>query len=307
MRRPLVLALLSLLLLLALGGTDLAAGYRVAVDGQAVAGANATLRGGQLMGAVEPLARAIGASYRYNPATYGVTLRYGRTTVDFWMGTQLGEVNGQKAWLPVAPFLSGGAPQAPLWWLATVLGCDRSYSSSTQTLSIRTPFPPGNVAPPPVDHPLFNPSFVFPYASGALYSLYSDTWGAPRDDLGKPATHEGNDIMAPRGTPVYAVAAGTIIRLGWNTLGGYRVTVRLDAAPDYAFYYAHFDRYAPGLQLGGHVATGQLLGYTGNTGNGPERTEGQFPPHLHFGIYGPGFRAMDPYYFLRDWEPHKAR
>jgi hypothetical protein len=72
------------------------------------------------------------------------------------------------------------------------------------------------------------------------------------------------------------------------------------------FYYAHLDRESA-LPLGASIRAGQLVGYAGDTGQGPEVTRGLFPPHLHFGWYdATGTRsylpsgAMNPYPLL-EW------
>jgi hypothetical protein len=72
------------------------------------------------------------------------------------------------------------------------------------------------------------------------------------------------------------------------------------------FYYAHLDRESA-LKIGTRVRAGQVLGYAGDTGQGPEVTRGHFPPHLHLGWYDAiGSRsnatsgAMNPYPLL-EW------
>ena len=73
-------------------------------------------------------------------------------------------------------------------------------------------------------------------------SGYGDSYGAFRGDVhGK--WHHGDDIFAALGTPVVAVANGTINRVGWHPRGGWRLWVR-DAAAN-QFYYAHLSGYAP--------------------------------------------------------------
>ena len=158
----------------------------------------------------------------------------------------------------------------------------------------------------------------FPSSSGVLFPLskahfgsYEDTWGAPRPQGG----HEGTDLMVPAGTPEYAMTDGTIVPVagsndnGWNSLGGY--AVMLEAAYSVGpirkgdlFYYAHLQR-ASDLEIGSQVQAGQILGYAGDTGQGPEVTKGLFPPHLHFGWYDTsGARsaldsgAMNPFLLL---------
>lgn len=147
--------------------------------------------------------------------------------------------------------------------------------------------------------------YVFPFQNTGSYTPFRDTWGDSREynPDGSVRTHEGTDIMAPAGTPLVAVGSGTVINYGWSELGGWRVTIKLDGT-DYAVYYAHMSRYAPGLYKGARVQTGQLLGYVGSTGYGPAGTSGKFVNHLHFGLYDTanGFSAINPYPFLKYWE-----
>lgn len=151
---------------------------------------------------------------------------------------------------------------------------------------------------------------VFPLAD-TYFDSYSDTWGAPRPQ----GSHEGTDLMVPAGTPEFAVTDGTIVPVaganehGWNTLGGYTVMVQSDYSvgpikQGDIFYYAHMEKPTT-LKIGTRVRAGQVLGYAGDTGEGPEPTSGLFPPHLHFGWYDTtGARtslasgAMNPYPLL---------
>lgn len=91
--------------------------------------------------------------------------------------------------------------------------------------------------------------------------------------------HEAIDIMAPRGTAVLAVEDGTVARLFTSEYGGLTI-YQFDPRSRYAYYYAHLDRYAPGLAEGQAVRRGQLIGYVGATGNASPSA-----PHLHFGIF----------------------
>jgi murein DD-endopeptidase MepM/ murein hydrolase activator NlpD len=103
----------------------------------------------------------------------------------------------------------------------------------------------------------------------------ADTWQAPR---GVGRRHEGQDIFAPRGTPVLSATNGYVLRVGVNSLGGQ--TVSVVGSGGRVYYYAHLDAYAPGLEVGDWVSTRTVLGYVGTTGN----AQGT-PPHLHFGVY----------------------
>jgi peptidoglycan LD-endopeptidase LytH len=116
-------------------------------------------------------------------------------------------------------------------------------------------------------------------------------------------THEALDILAPRGTPVRAVADGTIAKLFLSKPGGNTI-YQFDKSEHYAFYYAHLDRYADGLKDGQKVRRGDTIGYVGSTGNADARS-----PHLHFGIFvlTPAKQwwkgtAIDPYPVFRPTE-----
>ena len=92
-------------------------------------------------------------------------------------------------------------------------------------------------------------------------------------------THHAIDIMAPRNTPILAIEDGTIVKLTNNRLGGITL-YQLDPTGNYAYYYAHLERYAPGLAAGQQVQRGQVIGYVGTSGNAPRNS-----PHLHFAVY----------------------
>lgn len=117
----------------------------------------------------------------------------------------------------------------------------------------------------------------------------SDTWHAPR---GTDRLHEGQDIFAPKGTPILSATNGFVYNIGENNLGGQ--TVSVIGAGGRIYYYAHLDAYAPGLAVGDRVNTRTVLGYVGTTGN----AQGT-PPHLHFGIYTSS-GAINPLPLLTD-------
>ena len=118
--------------------------------------------------------------------------------------------------------------------------------------------------------------------------------------------HEAIDIMAPRGTPVVAVADGRVAQVRSNRLGG---KVLYLTSPDgrYRFYYAHLDGYAPGIASGVTVLQGDTLGYVGNTGNARATA-----PHLHFQVMEGSGRAIhsgrkvNPYPLLRRSQLYRA-
>ncbi len=123
----------------------------------------------------------------------------------------------------------------------------------------------------------------------------ANTWHAPR---GTDRVHEGQDIFAPRGTPIYSSTKGYVYKIGENNLGGQ--TVSVIGAGGRVYYYAHLDSYATALAQGDYVTPQTVLGYVGTTGN----AQGT-PPHLHFGIYTSA-GAINPLPLLADRPPSSA-
>jgi murein DD-endopeptidase MepM/ murein hydrolase activator NlpD len=109
--------------------------------------------------------------------------------------------------------------------------------------------------------------------------------------------------MAPRGTPVLSADDGRIWRLRVGGIGGITVYAT-DPAQRFVYYYAHLDRYHPGLVEGAAIARGDTLGYVGNTGNAAATA-----PHLHFQVSALGDdrrywggTPVDPLPFLQEAE-----
>lgn len=99
-------------------------------------------------------------------------------------------------------------------------------------------------------------------ASGPISSPFGYRWGA---------LHAGIDIDTGYGAPIVAAKAGTVISAGWN--GGYGNCIIIDHGGSFSTLYAHQSRMVVGE--GASVSQGQLIGYTGGTGN-------VTGPHLHF-------------------------
>jgi len=102
-----------------------------------------------------------------------------------------------------------------------------------------------------------------------------------RDDFSEQRAghvHGALDIMAPRGTPVFAAADGKVRRLFTSKAGGITI-YETDHAEKTIYYYAHLDHYALGLTEGMPLQRGDVIGYVGSTGNAPAHA-----PHLHFAI-----------------------
>lgn len=116
----------------------------------------------------------------------------------------------------------------------------------------------------------------------------SSPFGVRRIYNDKPrGYHGGLDIAAPRGTPVFAGAAGRVALAGDFFYTGN--TVFLDHGLGLFTAYFHLDSLA--VEDGEPVAAGQLVGRVGSTG----RSTG---PHLHWGVYVSEVRA-DPLSLLR--------
>ena len=139
---------------------------------------------------------------------------------------------------------------------------------------------------------------------------FENSWMAERSYGGKRG-HEGTDIMAsvdePGYYPVVSITDGIIEQVGWLEKGGWRIGGRSGNGNYY--YYAHLASYAKEWNAGEPVEAGELLGYMGDTGYGPEGTTGQFPVHLHLGIYVPlgadQEMAVNPYWMLKYLENKK--
>jgi murein DD-endopeptidase MepM/ murein hydrolase activator NlpD len=151
--------------------------------------------------------------------------------------------------------------------------------------------------PPTVTPKLTAGGYVFPVYGPVAFT---DTFGAFRGDV--PGNwHHGDDVFAPLGAPVLAVASGTVFSVGWQPIGGNRLWLRDGQGNE--FYYAHLSAYTPFAKNGAVVQAGDVLGFVGNTGD----AEGT-PYHLHFeihpvGMLGYGYDgAVDPTSYLMAWE-----
>ena len=139
--------------------------------------------------------------------------------------------------------------------------------------------------------------------TGTYSVSYENGWMDPRSFGGK-RSHEGTDLMAEKNErglyPVVSATDGVVEKIGWLPQGGWRIGIR---APHGAyFYYAHLAEYAKDFAIGEEVKAGTLLGLMGDSGYGEEGTVGQFPVHLHFGIYLTDQEgqevSINPYYVL---------
>ena|SRR3990172_2847756 len=113
--------------------------------------------------------------------------------------------------------------------------------------------------------------------------------------LGGLHPHYGIDYAAPTGTPVWAVADGTVISVGWSPGFGKQVILR--HGNGYKTYYGHLSRYAPGIKVKKRVQQKEIVGYVGSTGlsTGPHldyrmAKDGQFRNPMRE-TFSPGMRV----------------
>lgn len=97
--------------------------------------------------------------------------------------------------------------------------------------------------------------------------------------------HLGVDYAAPMGTPVVAIADGTITARYWDKKGGGNV-LKIKHTNGYSSSYLHLKGYAKGIAVGKRVSQGQLIAYVGSTGTSTGA-------HLDFRLYKNG-KPMDP-------------
>lgn len=121
---------------------------------------------------------------------------------------------------------------------------------------------------------LQTPTLLLPVLGVAPQEL-QDTYTQARSG---GRVHNAIDIRAPRGTAVIAAVDGTIRKLFTSRAGGLTI-YEFDVNEERVYYYAHLDRYEPGIYEGLFVKAGTVIGYVGTTGNAPPDT-----PHLHFAV-----------------------
>jgi peptidoglycan LD-endopeptidase LytH len=141
------------------------------------------------------------------------------------------------------------------------------------------------------------PSGLLLPVQGITAAQLQDTF---TDARSQGRVHDAIDILAAEGTPVLAVADGTIEKLFDSERGGLTV-YQFEPGGTYCYYYAHLQRYADGLAEKQAVKRGDVIGYVGHTGNASPDA-----PHLHFEIHrlGPEKQwwkgeSLNPYPVLR--------
>lgn len=133
--------------------------------------------------------------------------------------------------------------------------------------------------------PVANYEVYIPVLFGITRKSFSPNFGDPRSG---GRLHEGEDILAPKGTPIVSPTAAVVMRVGTGpSEGNYVYTANPGGE---TFVYMHLDRIGEGVTEGALLSQGSLIGYVGDTGNA---TSG--PAHLHFEIHASSSEPMDPY------------
>jgi len=130
--------------------------------------------------------------------------------------------------------------------------------------------------------PMGNFFLRYPLKFTRISSVFSTSRFHPVLKRRRP--HNGVDFAAPVGTPVRAVADGTITTKGYDRGGGN--TIKIRHSSKYTTAYLHLSKFAKGIQRGSFVTRGQVIGYVGKTGLATG-------PHLHFSFYIDG-KYVDP-------------
>jgi murein DD-endopeptidase MepM/ murein hydrolase activator NlpD len=154
---------------------------------------------------------------------------------------------------------------------------------SRQSTTLATPDagpPPASVAAVPVGARVEGSKapLRWPVAAPRLTSRFGKRWG--RD-------HEGIDMAAPIGTPVYAAASGSVMYAG-DRVRGYGNMVVVRHNDGLVTVYAHNSLLL--VHTGDLVAVGQEIARVGDTGRSTA-------PHLHFEVRR-GENPQDPLQFL---------
>jgi len=138
----------------------------------------------------------------------------------------------------------------------------------------------GPAASEPSEEPGATADWICP-VQGPL--AFSNDYGASR---GGGYSHQGNDILAPRGTPVVASVDGEVRHRSGAVSG---LAYYLDGDDGTEYFGAHLDSYG----ASGRVTAGTVVGTVGNTGDAASTA-----PHLHFEMHPGGNGNINPYSML---------
>ncbi len=129
-------------------------------------------------------------------------------------------------------------------------------------------------------------SIPIPILFGVALRNISPNFGDPRG--GGTRTHEGEDIMGVKGTPIVSPTQAIVIKTGTGSTEGHYVYTANPGGE--TFVYMHLDRIGEGVVAGATLETGSLIGYVGNTGNASGGAA-----HLHFEIHNSNRDPLDPF------------
>ncbi|QHB72710.1 M23 family metallopeptidase [Stenotrophomonas sp. 364] len=208
----------------------------------------------------------------------------------WWLGPVVNGP-GTGAGADATPAMPVPAPADPATLVASSRAAPTAMASSAAPAT-----PPAPSPAPTVSTPADGSALLLP-VQGITAAQLQDTFTDARSE---GRVHDAIDILAPAGTPVLAVADGTIEKLFNSDRGGLTV-YQFEPGGRYCYYYAHLERYADGLAEKQTVTRGQVIGYVGSTGNASPEA-----PHLHFEIHtlGPEKHwwegaSLNPYPVLR--------
>jgi murein DD-endopeptidase MepM/ murein hydrolase activator NlpD len=165
---------------------------------------------------------------------------------------------GQKIWIPGAEKARAVPPAPPS---STDGDSEQPGGSGDDTL--------------PAD---LKGAFFFPVPGGKISSRFG-----PRGD----SMHDGVDILAPEGTPIYAADDGKVVYAD-DTIRGYGNMIIIKHAGDISTVYAHNSKNL--VHTGDMVKRGQKIAEVGQTGRATA-------PHCHFEVRV-GEKPVDPEFFL---------
>jgi LysM repeat protein len=228
---------------------------------------------------------------RAGDTIYGIASRYGISQADFvrWNGLVDGKLYATTSLVLYNPGTLPGASAAtgPVTHVVrsgeTLGAIATKYGTTSAAIANASNLPNVNTI-------RVGQRLTIPGGSGSSSvrcpvpgGTYFNDWGFPRSG---GRAHAGNDIFAPRGTPVHAPVSGWV-DVATGAIGGHQFRLR---APDGTLWFgSHMDRFGKK----GAVAAGDVIGYVGDSGNARGGR-----PHLHFEIH-PGSQAVNPYPLLR--------
>jgi len=125
------------------------------------------------------------------------------------------------------------------------------------------------------------PPQAFEVASPTRYNVITSPVGMRVGKDGKEHMHEGLDLRAPEGAPIFAFAPGVVKKVVRNyqegTGPGKYVVVQNEDTGEMHKYF-HLSKIADDIQVGQKLESNQQFGLSGSTGN----SRG---PHLHFEVH----------------------